>query len=92
MKKLIKLFSVLLAIFALSFFITSYAKAGYEPKYIMSNYNGKVAVYKYKEETPQSIFDVYVSSFPSNEQKNIKSGINIYSENELQDILEAYLS
>lgn len=92
MKKLSRFLFAALASFLLAFFITSYVKAFNEPQYIISDYNGKIAVYKYQEKIPQNIYDIYVSSFSLEEQRNIKDGIKIYSDNKLQEILEAYLS
>ena len=92
MKKIFMLISLLIACFSLSFLITSYAYNKDSTKYIISDYNGKLAVFKEDLALPENIYNIYISSFSEEEQSNLKEGIKINNENELQELLEAYLS
>ena len=58
--------------------------------YTVKEFNGKVAVFDYGESQPIEILDCPVSNLPHNEAEKIKIGINISSEQQLQNIIEAY--
>ena len=92
MRRIIKLISLALACFSISFLITSYSSQKDDTKYILSEYNGKLAVFYDDSKFPKDIYNIYVSSFPQEEQNKLISGINVDDEYELQEILESYLS
>lgn len=56
--------------------------------YIVSEYKGKVAVYKYDSKTPLEIYDTYTDSLPESDRIYLKQGIEVKSEEELEDLIE----
>lgn len=60
--------------------------------YTVRDYNGKVAVIRRGEETPYEIFDTYTASLPEVDQQELKEGIRIYSDRQLQKAIEDYTS
>ena len=92
MKILIKYISLILASFSFAFLVGSMNSEIKKPKYMISDYYGQIALFKYDNKTPDDIYDIYTSSFPEEIRKKIEDGIEIYNENELQNVLEACLS
>ena len=60
--------------------------------YTILDYEGKVTVLKRGEETPCEIFDTYTSSLPEPDQQELKKGVRIYSDRQLQKAIEDYTS
>ncbi len=60
--------------------------------YIIGEYNGKVAVYKYGEMNPEEVFEVYIDSLPKNDQELLRRGIEIHNQAELLKLIEDYTS
>lgn len=60
------------------------------PKYILSGYNGLVAVYLPGEETPSYVTETPVSFLPSADREALANGMPVYSEEELTRLLEDY--
>ena len=56
--------------------------------YMVSEYKGKVAVYKYGSKTPLEIYDTYTDSLPESDREYLKQGIEVKSEDELEDLIE----
>ena len=60
--------------------------------YTMSEYKGKIAVFKNGENVPIDIYDVYVSTLPQHDRTLLEEGIRIETPEELQRIIEDYTS
>ncbi len=61
---------------------------GYQ--FTVKEYNGKVAVFDYGTATPVEILDCPLSSLPADEASKLKAGINVATETELQQLIEAF--
>lgn len=60
--------------------------------YILKDYNGKIALYKNSNNTPDEVFDIFTDSLPESDAKSLKQGITASTEQELQKLIENYLS
>ena len=60
--------------------------------YIIGEYDGKVAVFKENDDSPVEIFNAYTNMLPLEDAKALKSGIRVHSEDELNRIIEDYIS
>jgi len=59
------------------------------PMYILKEYNDRVAIFLGNSDTPNEVLDnVRVSSLPDYDRQILKSGIPVYSEDELQSLIE----
>ncbi len=59
--------------------------------YIMRTIDGEIGVFKPDAEEPlYTLEDVHVKSLPQYDQSLLKTGIKIYSEKELQSLIEDY--
>ncbi|MBQ5315820.1 MAG: hypothetical protein J6J52_07365 [Oscillospiraceae bacterium] len=63
-----------------------------ERRYILKEYNGKIASFYYNSEEPIDIFDVSVNSFGEYDKQELYKGIVAYSEEELNRLIEDYTS
>ena len=61
---------------------------GYQ--YTVKEYKGKIAVFDYGAATPVEILDCPLSSLPADEANKLKAGINVSTQTELQQLIEAY--
>ena len=91
MKTTIKSIAVALAFCAAAFLtvsaiIESTAPNGSE-KYIMRDYNGRIAVFVYE---PQEVFDVFTSSLPRGEAERVYKGITVEGDEALQKLIEDF--
>ena len=62
------------------------------PLYTLSQYDGKLALFKRGYSMPVEIYEVYLSSLPQDEQNKIKSGISAQTDEEILKIIEDYTS
>ena len=62
------------------------------PLYTLSEYKGRIALYKQGYAMPVEIYEVYTSSLPQEEQQKVKDGIDAYTDSEILKIIEAYTS
>ena len=69
--------------------IESTAPDGSE-KYIMRDYNGRIAVFVYGEDEPQEVFDVFTSSLPRGEAERVYKGITVEGDEALQKLIEDF--
>ena len=60
--------------------------------YIVRSYMGKVAVFENGSPLPDEIFEVWVSQLPPPDKTLLDQGIPAVSEEELQAVLEDYIS
>lgn len=58
------------------------------PLYTLSQYDGKLALFKRGYSMPVEIYEVYLSSLPQDEQSKIKSGISAQTDEEILKIIE----
>lgn len=65
---------------------------GTTPKYILGEWEGKLAVFIPPSSSPDRVYDVYVSSLPEEEQAKIEAGIAVYDEQTLAGLVEDYTS
>ena len=61
---------------------------GYQ--FTVKEFNGRVAVFDYGTATPVEILDCPLSSLPAEEADRLKAGINVSTQTELQQLIEAY--
>lgn len=60
--------------------------------YILKEFNGKLAVFKNNQETPEIIFDVLVDNLPDVDIAQLKEGLKIQTEQELNERIEDFIS
>lgn len=60
--------------------------------YTVSEYQGKVAVFKNSDNIPFEIYDSYVAVLPEHDRQLLKNGIRANNGEELQKIIEDYTS
>lgn len=60
------------------------------PSYMVKTYQGRVAVFRFGDDTPLEVRDSPVYQFPEADRTLLEQGIPAYSEEELQKILEDY--
>ena len=89
MKTTIKSIAVALAFCAAAFLTVSAIIENAAPngseKYIMRDYNGRIAVFE-----PQEVFDVFTSSLPRGEAERIYKGITVEGDEALQKLIEDF--
>ncbi|MGN0545023.1 MAG: BofC C-terminal domain-containing protein [Acutalibacteraceae bacterium] len=92
MKTTIKSLTLALALCAAAFLTTSFVieKTATPDKYIIRDYQGRVAVFRYGEDEPEEVFEVFTSSLPESECERISKGITVKSDEELQSLIEDY--
>ncbi len=61
-------------------------------KYILKDYNGRIAVYYEGSETPNEIFEIYTRTLPAEDAEKIENGIEINGPDKLSEILADYTS
>ncbi len=59
-------------------------------KYILGEFNGKLAIYKENNDTPLEILDVQISSLPERDIERIKNGITADTLSEIISVAEDY--
>lgn len=94
MKATIKSIAVALAFCAAAFLTVSAIIENTAPdgseKYIMRDYNGRIAVFVYGEDEPQEVFDVFTSSLPRDEAERVYKGITVEGDEALQKLIEDF--
>lgn len=60
--------------------------------YTITEYQGKIAVFKNSDAVPLDVYDSYVSVLPQHDRELLKNGIRTESTSELQRIIEDYTS
>lgn len=58
--------------------------------YVLSEYQGKIAVFKNNDNIPINVFDTYISTLPLHDRTLIKEGIQVKTKEELQRLIEDY--
>ncbi len=70
----------------------SYFAQGQEQYYVLKSYKGRMAVFEGNSDIPEEIFDIFVSSLPEADQRQLNSGIYAVNPDELYKIIEEYSS
>ena len=89
--------AIILTTLTIAFYLSNRASAT-EPSgenaylYTIIDYNGKVSVMRRGEDTPYEVFDTYTDSLPEIDQAELKEGVRIYSDAQLQKAIEDYTS
>lgn len=60
--------------------------------YTLTEYGGRIALYKKGFSMPVEIYDINISSLPLSDRELIKNGINAESDDEIQKVIEDYTS
>ena len=60
--------------------------------YVVGEWEGRLAVYSAGRQTPDQVYDVYISTLPEEERKRLEEGIPVSTEKELASLLEDYTS
>lgn len=60
--------------------------------YTITEYQGKIAVFKNDDTIPIDVYDSYVSVLPQHDRELLQNGIRTESTSELQKIIEDYTS
>lgn len=60
--------------------------------YTITDYNGKIALFKRGYSMPVEIFDVNTNSLPQSDRELILVGVTAYSDEEAQKLVEDYTS
>ena len=60
--------------------------------YTLGLYQGRLALYLPSRTVPETVYDTYAASLPEEEQIALQQGIAVYSQQQLQILLENYLS
>ena len=61
-------------------------------KYILKEYNGKLAIFEKGKKEPKMIFNVLINSLPEVDIKELKKGLKIKNEEELNERIEDFVS
>lgn len=72
--------------------ISSFTKDSPSYQYYLREYQGKLAVFLPEKETPEKVFDVYLSTLPSYDRGQLQLGIPISNYEELVKRIEDYIS
>ena len=101
-RKIIKYISVaVLTIACLSFAAFNIFNFVYEDRqiqvyenemYVIGIYEEKVAVFAQGDSIPIEIYDVYVSTLPESDQRDLKKGVEVYGKLKLKLLVEDYTS
>ncbi len=59
-------------------------------KYVISDYGGKVAVFRKEEKEPVVVYEVYTHLLPENDIEILRRGVEVSSLDELQTRLEDF--
>lgn len=60
--------------------------------YLVKTYNGEIGIFRVGEEKPFRILHVKTDSLPVADQKLLSSGISVQSSEQLQQVVEDYIS
>ncbi len=63
-----------------------------EYQYLLKEYNGKLAVYFSNSKTPQTVFDLYLSTLPEYDRGQLRLGVPVKDYEELVQRIEDYIS
>lgn len=60
------------------------------PVYTLSEYDGRLAVFKEGDTSPITVLDTDLNSLPEGDRNKLKNGISVYSEDELHSLIEDF--
>lgn len=64
----------------------------YEPRYVIGEWDGQVAVYEGGAVYPKQVYDVYIRALPAEAQEKILAGIPVEDADQLSVLLQDYTS
>lgn len=73
-----------------AYFSDSVLSGDMRPLYIMKEYNGYLAVFNYGSNAPTEVLSVLITDLPEYDQRELRYGLAIYSEQELQQRIEDF--
>lgn len=73
-------------------YVTPPATQQSTPLYTLRSYNNIIGVFRYGEDIPIKLVSVFVDSLPVADAEHLKSGIAVYSDQALFDIIEDFNS
>ena len=60
------------------------------PLYVVGEYGGRLAVFPFGADWPRTVTEVRLDTLPLHDADLLRQGIEVYSENELQSLLEDF--
>lgn len=63
-----------------------------KPKYLLSSYQGKLAVFMIGKKEPEMVFDRYLHYLPDIDRERLENGIEVAEYSELLQLIEDYTS
>ena len=63
-----------------------------ETGYYIKDWNGRVAILREGEDTPEMIFDISTKTLPQYDQEQLRDGLYVQSYEELAGLIEDYIS
>ena len=66
-------------------------RTGFSRK-VLSVWQGRLALFEPGARVPSEVYDCFVASLPDGERQKLAEGIPVYDEEQLAQLLEAYLS
>lgn len=63
-----------------------------KPKYLLSSYQGKLAVFMIGKKEPEMVFDRYLHYLPDVDREKLENGIEVAEYSELLQLIEDYTS
>lgn len=64
----------------------------HEPMYVLKEYSGKIAVFKYNDAKPLEVFNVSVDTMSDYDKLALRTGISAETERDLWLLVEDYTS
>jgi len=61
-------------------------------KYVIGVYEERVAVFAQGDSIPIEVYDVYVSTLPETDQRELKKGVKVFGKIKLKQLIEDYTS
>ncbi len=61
-----------------------------KPMYLVGEFNGSVAVFRFGERKPQQVLETPLSVLPEQDRRLLREGIPVMTEEELASVLEDY--
>lgn len=66
------------------------ATSASQTQYLLKDYGGRLAVYRPGEDTPIKVYEVYTHLLPETDLENLRTGIGLETEEDLDRLLEDF--
>ena len=60
---------------------------GEKKLYTLKDYNGRLALFESNDTKPKAVYEIFTSTLPEADQINLKNGITVTSEKEVQKLI-----